>query len=352
MASIDEQEKEILGFWRKDKTFEKSLKKNPKTKPYVFYDGPPFATGLPHYGHILASVLKDAIPRFWTMNGKYVRRVWGWDCHGLPIENIAEAELKIKTKDEIEKMGVKKFNDFCRSKVLTYVSEWKKTVERIGRWTEFDNSYKTMDNDYIESVWWAFKKLYDKGLIYEGEKILMYCPRCETPLSKSEIAMDNSYKNVKDQSVTVKFKLKDENAYVLAWTTTPWTLPFNLGVMAHPDIEYVKCKVDNEYWIVAKARADAVMNAAGKEYTVKKLTGDKGNKYVCENVLLYVLEGSVKIGKPYLKEIKVECEIVSQKKDVKVNTFRYTAKSRFRKRVGSRALITRLLIKKFVTATK
>ena len=155
------QEKKILEFWKKNRIFEKSLKQTEKKKPYVFYDGPPFATGLPHYGHILASVLKDAIPRFWTMNGRHVRRVWGWDCHGLPIENIAETELKIKSKDEIEKIGIKKFNDFCRSKVLTYASEWKKTVERIARWTEFDGSYKTMDNDYIESVWWAFKQLYD-----------------------------------------------------------------------------------------------------------------------------------------------------------------------------------------------
>jgi isoleucyl-tRNA synthetase len=188
------------------------------------------------------------------MNGRYVRRVWGWDCHGLPIENIAEAELNIKTKDEIEKMGVEKFNNFCRSKVMTYSKEWKKTIERIGRWTEFDNSYKTMDNNYIESVWWAFKQLYEKDLIYEGEKILMYCPRCATPLSKSEIAMDNSYRKVKDQSITVKFKIKNEDAYALAWTTTPWTLPSNLALAVNPKLiyAYVKDKSDGTVYILAK----------------------------------------------------------------------------------------------------
>ncbi len=283
MHNIDEKEKKILDFWKKKKIFEKSLRKNPKKNSYVFYDGPPFATGLPHYGHILASVLKDVFPRFWTMNGKYVRRVWGWDCHGLPIENIAETELKIKTKDEIEKIGVKKFNDFCRSKVLTYASEWKKTVERIARWTEFDNSYKTMDNNYIESVWWAFKQLYEKGLIYEGEKILMYCPRCETPLSKSEIAMDNSYKNIKDQSITVKFKLKDEDAYALAWTTTPWTLPSNLALTVNPSFkyQYIKDKSDGTVYIIAGELIEKYFKDKKEYEVIKEVSGKEliGKKY-------------------------------------------------------------------------
>ncbi len=283
MSTIDEQELEILEFWKKNKTFEKSLKKTKSKKPYVFYDGPPFATGLPHYGHILASVLKDAIPRFWTMNGRYVKRIWGWDCHGLPIENIAEAELGIVSKDEIEKMGVKKFNDFCRSKVLTYASEWKKTVERIARWTEFDNSYKTMDNDYIESVWWAFKQLYDKDLVYEGEKILMYCPRCETPLSKSEIAMDNSYKNVKDNSITVKFKLVGEEVYALAWTTTPWTLPSNLALTVNPKLkyQYVKDKSDGTIYILAKDLVGKYFKEKSEYTLVKEVSGKDlvGKKY-------------------------------------------------------------------------
>jgi isoleucyl-tRNA synthetase len=283
MPSINEQEKEILEFWEKNKIFEKSLKKTEKKKPYIFYDGPPFATGLPHYGHILASVLKDAIPRFWTMNNRYVRRVWGWDCHGLPIENIAEAELKIKSKDEIEKMGVKKFNNFCRSKVLTYAQEWKKTVERIGRWTEFDNSYKTMDNNYIESVWWAFKQLYEKNLIYEGEKILMYCPRCGTPLSKSEIAMDNSYKKVKDQSVTIKFKLVGEEGYALAWTTTPWTLPSNLALTINPNLKYVyiKDKTDKNIYLLGKDLVHKYFKDEKDYSVVKEVKGKElvGKKY-------------------------------------------------------------------------
>jgi len=243
---IDNEEKKIIDFWRKDKTFEKSLKNTEKGKPYIFYDGPPFATGLPHYGHILGSVTKDLFGRFWTMKGKYVKRTWGWDCHGLPIENIAEKALEINSKDEIEKIGVKKFNDFCRSKVLSYSGEWERVIERIGRWVDMKNSYKTMDNDYIESVWWAFKTLYEKKYIYEGKKVLMYCPRCSTPLAKAEIAMDNSYKNLKENSIVVKFKLKNEDAYALAWTTTPWTLPSNLGLTVNPKLKYVYVRDEKE----------------------------------------------------------------------------------------------------------
>ena len=201
MESIDQIEKEILNFWNKNKIFEKSLKKTKGKEPYVFYDGPPFATGTPHQGHILGSVAKDLFARFWTMNNKHVLRIWGWDCHGLPIENIAEKELGINSKDEIEKIGVKKFNDYCRKKVLEYDKYWKTFIPRIGRWVDMENSYKTMDNDYIESVWWAFSELWKKDLIYQGEKILMYCPRCSTPLAKAEIAMDNSYKKIKLKSL-------------------------------------------------------------------------------------------------------------------------------------------------------
>jgi isoleucyl-tRNA synthetase len=254
MATIDENEKKILEFWKKDKTFEKSLKKTKNGKPYIFYDGPPFATGMPHYGHILGSVTKDLFGRFWTMNGRYVRRIWGWDCHGLPVETIAEKGLNINSKDEIEKIGIKKFNDFCRSKVLGYVDAWKAVIERIGRWVDMDNSYKTMDNEYIESVWWAFKQLYEKGYIYEGEKILMFCPRCSTPLAKAEVAMDNSYKNVKDETIVVKFKIKGENSYILAWTTTPWTLPSNLALAVNPKLKYafVKDNTDGNTYVLAK----------------------------------------------------------------------------------------------------
>jgi len=275
--TADDYEKEILEFWKKNKTFEKSLKKTEKSKHYIFYDGPPFATGLPHYGHILASTIKDAVPRFWTMRGRHVRRVWGWDCHGLPIENIAEKELGIKTKDEIEKMGIAKFNSFCRSKVLTYVDEWGKTVNRMARWVDFENSYKTMDNNYIESVWWAFKQLYNKEMLYRGEKILMYCPRCETPLSNSEISMDNSYKKVKEETITVKFKLKDEEAYILAWTTTPWTLPSNLALTVNPNLTYVylQDKSDDSVYVMGKEVVSRYFKNSEDYGIIKEVLGEE-----------------------------------------------------------------------------
>ncbi len=277
MASIDETEKEIIEFWKKSKTFEKSLEKTKDKKPYIFYDGPPFATGLPHYGHVLSSVTKDLFGRFWTMKDRYVRRVWGWDCHGLPIENIAEKALGINSKDEIEKMGVKKFNDFCRSKVLDYAGEWEKVIERAGRWVDMKHAYKTMDNEYIESVWWAFKQLYEKGYIYEGKKVLMYCPRCSTPLAKAEIAMDNSYQTVKENSVVVKFKMKGENVYALAWTTTPWTLPSNLGLTVNPKLSYVfiKDKSDGTVYLLGK---DAISRFYKNENDYKIVKEVKGSE--------------------------------------------------------------------------
>jgi len=245
--NFPEEEQKILNFWQENKIFEKSLEQTKDKKPFVFYDGPPFATGLPHYGHILSSVAKDVFPRYKTERNFFVSRRWGWDCHGLPIENIVEKELGISGKKDIEtKIGVEKFNETCRSKVLTYVKEWKKMVDRIGRFVDFDNSYKTMDSTYMESVWWALKTLWDKNLIYEGKKVLMYCPRCETPVSKAEVAMDNSYKDVTEESVIVKFKLKNaeklslkRDVFLLAWTTTPWTLPGNVALAIGKKIKYV-----------------------------------------------------------------------------------------------------------------
>ncbi|MEI7718779.1 MAG: isoleucine--tRNA ligase [archaeon] len=281
--TINEKENEILNFWDKDKTFEKSLKQTKGKEEFVFYDGPPFATGLPHYGHLLASMEKDVIPRFWTMKGKHVRRVWGWDCHGLPIENIAEKELKINSKDEIEKMGVEKFNAFCRSKVLSYADDWAKVVRRMGRWVDMKNAYKTMDNEYIESVWWVFKQMWDKDLIYEGEKILMYCPRCSTPLAKSEIAMGDSYQVKKDETITVKFKLKDEDVYALAWTTTPWTLPSNLALTVNPNLTYVylKDKKDGTTYLLAKELISKFYKSQEDYEITKEVLGEKlkGVKY-------------------------------------------------------------------------
>lgn len=239
-------ELEILNFWDEHKIFEKTLEKTRDRKPYVFYDGPPFATGLPHYGHILGSVIKDAVARYWTMKGYYVRRRWGWDCHGLPIEQLIEQKLGISGKKQIETLGIEKFNEACRRDVLMFVDEWGKTVRRIGRFVEYENSYKTMDSTYMESVWWALKQTWDKGLVYEGRKVLLYCPRCETPLSNFEVAMDNSYDLEKDNSVYVKFKVKGkENTYLLAWTTTPWTLPGNVALAVGKDIKYAQAEVED-----------------------------------------------------------------------------------------------------------
>jgi len=257
---LPEMEKEVLDFWRKDNTFQKSLDIRQEAKLYSFYDGPPFATGTMHYGHIVGSVMKDCVPRYWTMRGYRVPRIWGWDCHGLPIENIAEKELGIKRKKEIEEMGVDKFNDTCRSKVLEFVSEWEKDVERLGRWADMKNAYRTMDPDYMETIWWVFKQLYEKGLVYQAYRSMHICPRCETTLSQSEVA--EGYQMVKDLSVTAKFKVLDEDkTYLLAWTTTPWTLLGNVALAVGADIDYVKIKIKgtDEILILAKERLEAMV---------------------------------------------------------------------------------------------
>ena len=242
LSSVEEK---ILSFWEKERIFEKSVAIRDGAKRYSFYDGPPFATGTPHYGHIVASAIKDTVPRYFTMKGFQVERKWGWDCHGLPIENIAEKELGISHKKEIEEMGVEKFNEICRSKVLEYVADWKKVIGRFGRWADMDNAYRTMDRDYMESVWWVFKELWGKGLIYESYRTMHICPRCETTLSQSEVA--EGYTDVKDLSVVAKFELVDEpGTFVLAWTTTPWTLPGNVALAVGKDMEYVSYSAKNE----------------------------------------------------------------------------------------------------------
>lgn len=264
--NFNELEQQILKFWDENKTFEKSLEKTKHGKPYIFYDGPPFATGLPHYGSILPTVIKDAIPRYQTMKGRYVRRRWGWDCHGLPIENLVEKNLHISGKKQIEEMGVERFNKVCRDNVLKFAEEWGKTIKRVARWVEFENSYKTMDTSYMESVWWAVKQIWEKGLIYEDRKVLLYCSRCETPISNFEVAMDNSYRDVTEESVFVKFKLRkgqrivndltNDRTYALAWTTTPWTLPGNTALNIGPDITYVLVEQDNDRFLLAKDRLE------------------------------------------------------------------------------------------------
>ncbi len=238
MFNLPTIEKEILKFWKEDNTFHKSVEKDAPNGSFVFYDGPPFATGLPHYGHLVGSLMKDIVPRYWTMKGYKVERKWGWDCHGLPIENIVEKELNLNSKKDVFDYGVDKFNISCHSKVMMYRDEWKKIIERFGRWADMDNDYKTMDIEYMESIWWAFKELYDKGLIYEDYKSMHVCPRCETTLSQSEVA--EGYKEIKDISLIAEFELVDEpGTFILAWTTTPWTLPGNVALAVGEDIAYV-----------------------------------------------------------------------------------------------------------------
>lgn len=252
--NVPEGEHEVLDYWDQTKAFERSVSERPESKRYVFYDGPPFATGLPHYGHILASVAKDVVPRYWTMRGYRVDRVWGWDCHGIPIENMIEKELELKGgKKGIEEMGIGNFNAACRSAILRFDKEWEKVVRRIGRWVDFKHSYKTMDKTYMESIWWAFKTLNDKGLIYEGRRVILYCPRCATPLSNFEIAMDNSYKELSGPSTTYKYKvIQLEDTYFLAWSTTPWNKLATPALAVNPLLTYVKIKQGDDYFILAK----------------------------------------------------------------------------------------------------
>ncbi len=274
-----EMECEILDFWNKNQIFEKSLKNRSGGKEYVFYDGPPFATGLPHYGHLLAGTIKDVIPRYQTMRGKYVSRVFGWDCHGLPVENEMEKELNLSSKKDIEAYGIYKFNEACRGIVLRYTSEWEQVVKRMGRWVDFNGGYRTMDLNYMESIWWVFKQLWEKGLIYEGYKILPYCPRCATPLSNFEA--NQGYVEVVDPAITIKFKAADEeNTYFLAWTTTPWTLPSNLALAVGPNIDYLKVKDGEEFLILAESRL-ASYYKTGLPEIVSRFKGSElsGRKY-------------------------------------------------------------------------
>lgn len=242
--SFPEIEKQILDYWKQNKTFQASIdqRKNENAEEFVFYDGPPFANGLPHYGHLLTGYTKDLVPRFKTMQGYRVERRFGWDTHGLPAEVEAERQLGISGRPEIEKYGVDKFNAFCKTSVLKYTEDWRSYVTRQARWVDFDNDYKTLDTNYTESVIWAFKELYNKGLVYEGFKVLAYCWRCETPLSNHELRMDDEvYKTRQDQSVTVTFPISDgklAGIRILAWTTTPWTLPTNFALAVGPEIEY------------------------------------------------------------------------------------------------------------------
>ena len=235
--SFVEMEHSILEFWENENIFQKSLQQSKEFDPYVFYDGPPFATGLPHHGHLTASTIKDIIPRYWTMQGKHVSRRFGWDCHGVPIEWEIDKKLKMSAQEAVAKLGVKGYNDECRSIVQRYVAEWRSTITRLGRWVDFDDDYKTMDPWYMESVWWVFKQLWDKGLVYKGFKVMPISTALGTPLANFEVSQN--YRDVQDPAVTVLFKIKDQERYLAAWTTTPWTLPSNLAVCVGDEIDYV-----------------------------------------------------------------------------------------------------------------
>ncbi len=250
--SFPEQEKTILKFWQEQNIFEASLNARKDKPRYVFYDGPPFATGLPHYGHLLAGIIKDIVPRYHAMQGKYVERRFGWDCHGLPVEMEMQKQLKLKTSKDIQAFGIAEFNRECKSIVLRYTAQWQETVERIGRWVDFKNDYKTMDRNFMESIWWVFKQIYDKGLIYKGFKVVPYSWKATTILSNFEAKLN--YQTVQDPAIIVKFPVSGKHKEsILAWTTTPWTLVGNLAIAVNPDLCYVKAQFNNETYILAES---------------------------------------------------------------------------------------------------
>lgn len=281
-----EYEKDIVRYWKEDRTFQKSIDIRPKDNTFVFYDGPPFLTGTPHHGHLLISSVKDTVARYQTMKGKRVERRWGWDCHGLPAEVFVENQLGIKNKKEIgTKISIAEYVNACRAAMVKTGTEWEETIERLGRWVEFKGAYKTMDPEFMESVWWAFKELYQKGKIYEGEKILVYCTKDATPISKSEVAMENSYQMDTDPSVFVYFQLENSDEQLLAWTTTPWTLPANVAIAVNQTLDY-----------------DLVEHADKKIYVatavVKKVFTDEKN-HPLDYKVIKTVKGKELIGKRY-----------------------------------------------------
>ncbi len=304
-------EKDLVNYWKKNKIFEKSIELRLKDNSYVFYDGPPFITGEPHVGTLLSSIIKDVVPRFWTMQGKRVERRWGWDCHGLPAEVYTEKKLGITDKRDIgTKISLEDYIVSCRSNMVQTGSLWEDTIDRIGRWVDFKGAYQTMDKEYMESVWWAFKTLHEKGKIYEGEKVLMYCTRDATPLSKAEIAMDNSYQDDTDPSVYVKFPLTDKSIfklinssnlpiqknpiYLVAWTTTAWTLPSNSAIAVNKTIKYAVINYQNQVLVIANSLVENVM------------TDEKHNSL--EYNKLGTIMGSKLVGLEYEPLFKIEIE--------------------------------------------
>lgn len=273
---LPEFEEQILQYWDDINAFNRSVSERPASKPYVFYDGPPFVTGSPHYGSLLGSIAKDVVPRFWTMKGYRVERQWGWDCHGLPIEHMIEKDLGIKNgRRGIEEFGIANFNNACRAAIAEFDATWEVIIRRIGRWVDFKNSYKTMDTTYMESIWWAFKELHSKDLVYEGRKVILYCPRCSTPLSNFEIAMDNSYVDVKEWGTTYKFEIAPKT-FALAWSTTPWTKIGTMALALHPEMTYVLAQQGEETYLLAESR---IAELGDTPYTVlKTLTGKEATQ--------------------------------------------------------------------------
>jgi isoleucyl-tRNA synthetase len=271
--NLPEVEHRVLDFWAKDETFAASIEDRPAgdggANEFVFYDGPPFANGLPHYGHLLTGYVKDIVPRYQTMRGRRVERRFGWDTHGMPAEITTEKELGLKTRQDVEEYGVGRFNAAAKASVLQFTGEWREYVTRQARWVDFDNDYKTLDLSYMESVMWAFKSLYDKGLIYEGYRVLWYCWRCETPLSATETKMDDTYRDRQDPAVTVGLDVVDDGPLggvkLLVWTTTPWTLPSNLAAAVHPDVDYVVVEHQDSRYLLAEARVAAYARELGEE---------------------------------------------------------------------------------------
>lgn len=265
LSAVAQKEKEILEFWDTNQIFKKSLEKDSSKGEFTFYDGPPFATGLPHYGHVLPGTIKDVIPRYKTMSGYRVRRQWGWDCHGLPIEKLIQSEHGLNTKKDVEEFGIKKFNQAAKASVFKYDEEWKKTVPQTGRWIDMTNPYTTMDSSFTKSVWWGFGELYKKGLVYESFKVMHVSPLLETTLSNFEV--NQGYRDITDISATVKFELVDEpNTFVLAWTTTPWTLPGNVALAVGEDVMYVKLKHEDNFYILAEDLVEK--NFKDKQYEI------------------------------------------------------------------------------------
>jgi isoleucyl-tRNA synthetase len=280
--SLPQVEEIILNYWDEIRAFERSVEERPSEKPYVFYDGPPFVTGSPHYGSILGSIAKDVVPRYWTMKGYRVERQWGWDCHGLPMEHMIEKELGLKGgKKGIEAFGIANFNNACRDAIKLHDATWEKIIRRIGRWVDFKHSYKTMDTTYMESVWWAFQQLWQKDLVYEGRKVILYCPRCGTPLSNFEIAMDNSYLEVTEPSNTYKYQVEGQSdTYLLAWSTTPWNKLATPALAVNPQMAYIKVQQGSEKYILAESRLE--MLTAEPYEILEKISGRDlvGTKFV------------------------------------------------------------------------